>query len=198
MKMTILFVAALLAVASPAAATELQIELDPERTTVGFTLKATLHSVHGGGFTASGSLLLDTETDFMSGDITVDATGAETGNKKRDKKMHAKVLRTAEHPRIVLHPRRLEGALAPEGRSDVVVVGDMEILGESHEVRIPLQVEIEENRFEASGAFEIPYVDWGLEDPSTFILWVAKVVNVTVEAAGDVTIAESPGAHAPG
>jgi len=51
---------------------------------------------------------------------------------------------------------------------------------------IPLRVEIVGGRFTAVSSLEIPYVEWGLEDPSTFLLRVAKVVEVTVAAEGTV------------
>ena len=123
----------------------------------------------------------------MSGEVVVDAISADTGNTKRDKKMHAKVLRSAEHSRILLRPHRLEGNLATAGPSEVTLHGDMVILGQPHEVHIPLRIEVIDGRFTAEADFEIPYVDWGLDDPSTFVLWVAKVVEVKVVAKGSIT-----------
>jgi len=179
---------ALLALAAPLTAGDLQIDLDPELTSITFRLQATLHSVHGSAATASGSLRLNTESGVMAGEVTVDATTAETGNKKRDKKMHGKVLLTADHPEIVLRARRLEGELAPQGASDVTLHGEVEILGRSHEIGIPSHIEIDGGHFTASFEFEIPYVDWGLKDPSTFVLRVAKVVEITVSAEGTVVV----------
>ena len=188
MKKTASLALTLLALAAPLIAGELQIDLDPELTSISFRLQATLHSVHGSAATASGSLRLNTESGVMAGEVTVDATTAETGNKKRDKKMHGKVLLTADHPEIVLRARRLEGELAPQGASDVTLHGEVEILGRSHEIGIPSHIEIDGGHFTASFEFEIPYVDWGLKDPSTFVLRVAKVVEITVSAEGTVVV----------
>jgi polyisoprenoid-binding protein YceI len=190
MKVTTLFAIALFALAAPLAAAELQIELDPELTSIAFRLKATLHSVHGSAAAVSGSLRLSTDSGVIAGEVTVDATTSETGNKKRDKKMHAKVLRTADNPWIVLRARRLEGDLALEGTSDVTLHGEIEILGQSHEIAIPLRIQIDGGRFTAGTEFEIPYVEWGLEDPSTFILRVAKEVQVVIEAAGTIVVTD--------
>ena len=188
MKKTTSIALALLALAAPLTAGELQIELDPELTSISFRLQATLHSVHGSAALTAGSLRLNTESGAMTGAVTVDSTTAETGNKKRDKKMHDKVLATANHPEIVLRTRRLEGELAQQGASDVTLHGAIEILGQSHEIGVPLHIEIDGGHFTANFEFEIPYVDWGLEDPSTFVLRVAKDVQVTVEAAGTVVV----------
>jgi polyisoprenoid-binding protein YceI len=186
MRETISVAVALLALAAPLAAGELQIELDPELTSISFRLQATMHSVHGSAVLASGSLGLNTESGAMTGAVTVDSTTTDTGNKKRDKKMHGKVLLTADHPEIVLRTHRLEGELAQQGASDVILHGEIEILGQSHEINISLHLEIDGGRFTATFEFELPYVDWGLEDPSTFVLRVAKVVEVTVIAGGTV------------
>jgi polyisoprenoid-binding protein YceI len=175
--------------AAPASAEEWQIEMDPQLTSVSFKLKATMHTVHGTA-AASGSLRLNTEDGVMAGEVAIDATTAETGNTKRDKKMHTKVLRTANNPWIVLRARHLEGDLALDGTSEVTLHGEMEILGQSHKIGIPLRIEIAGGRFTASAEFEIPYVEWGLDDPSTFVLRVAKEVQMTIEAAGTIVVVD--------
>jgi polyisoprenoid-binding protein YceI len=178
----------ILVLAAPLAASELQIELDPNLTSISFRLQATLHSVHGSAALAAGSLRLNAENGFMTGAVTIDASTAETGNKKRDKKMHGKVLLTADHPEIVLRALRLEGELALQGASDVTLHCEIEILGQAHEIGIPSHIEIDGGHFTASFEFEVPYVDWGIEDPSTFVLRVAKIVQVKVEAVGTIVM----------
>jgi len=178
---------------APASAAEWRIKVDPLRTNVSFTLKATMHSVHGTAATTSGGFRFDPNTGAATGEIVVDATSAETGNGSRDKKMHRKVLLTVNNPRIVLRIRSLEGNLALEGVSEVTLRGEIEILGQPHEIAIQLQVEIGGEDFTAHAEFEIPYVEWGLKDPSTFILRVAKEVQVRIEAAGTIAVTDGPG-----
>ena len=176
----------LILASAPASAADRRIEVDPLRTNVSFTLKATMHSVHGTAVTTSGGFRFDPDSGAASGEIVIDATSAETGNGSRDKKMHRKVLVTADNPRIVLHIRSLEGHLALAGGSEVTLHGEIKILGQPHEIAIPLQVEIDGGDFTAHAEFEIPYVEWGLKDPSTFVLRVAKEVLVEVMAEGTV------------
>jgi polyisoprenoid-binding protein YceI len=169
------------------------VELDPARTTIDFRLKATLHSVDGRLPVISGSLVLDPATGAVAGVIVANATGAKTGNTSRDEKMHAKVLQSAEHPRIVFTPRSFEGDLPPEGPGALRIAGEMELLGTTHLVTLPVDVEIVGDEFTADARLEVPYVEWGLQDPSTFVLRVAKVVQVTLHAEGSVSEANQPG-----
>lgn len=174
----------LAAIAAPASASEWKVDLDPERTSVSFALKATMHTVHGTAKLSSGSLVIDPETGAASGEIVIDAPSAETGNGSRDKKMHRKVLVSEEHTRIVLRPKRLEGKLTRGHNTTVTVVGELELLGTPHPVTIPLDLLIEDSSFTASAEFTVPYAAWGLEDPSTFVLRVAKEVRVQVTTEG--------------
>ena len=180
----------LILASAPASAADWRIEVDPLRTNVSFTLKATMHSVHGTAAATSGGFSVDPDTGAATGEIVIDATSADTGNGSRDKKMHRKVLVTADNPRIVFRIRSLEGNLALEGASEVTLRGEIEILRQAHEIGIPLQVEINGEDFTAHAEFEIPYVEWGLKDPSTFILRVAKEVQVVIGAEGTIIIVD--------
>lgn len=188
--LTALLVAASAALEPVATAAEVHIELDPGATSINFSLGATLHTVEGRFSLASGSLDLDRESGTFSGEIVVDATSADTGNDSRDEDMHTKVLMSDTYPRIVLRPERLAGEVAEQGTSEVELTGRMELAGTSHEIAIPLYVTVNGSSFSATAEFTVPYVEWGLEDPSKFLLRVAKVVDVTVETEGTIVGAD--------
>lgn len=184
-----LFAGAIVAMAPALArAEEWRVDLDPDRTQVTFTLKATLHTVEGSAQLASGSLVIDTETGAVTGEVVVDAASVDTGNNGRDNKMHGKVLLSAEHPQIVLQPSRVEGALTVGSSTEVAVVGRVVLLGEPHPISIPMKVRIDATNFSVEAVFTIPYVEWGLKDPSTFVLRVAKEIQVRVTAEGTITV----------
>lgn len=179
------------AVAAPVAAEEMTWTLDPEATSVDFTLGAFLHTVEGGFRLEEGEITFDPETGEVSGRVVVDATSGDTGNDKRDRDMHTKVLESERYPDIVFLPTRLEGAFEPAGVSEVTLHGTVQIHGGEHEIAIPATAAVNPTedggrRLEATGTFEVPYVEWGMKDPSKFLLRVAKSVEVTVHAEGRI------------
>lgn len=171
----------------PVRAAEWRVDLDPGRTQVTFTLKATMHTVDGTAQLASGSLVIDPETGAVTGQIVVDAATADTGNKGRDKKMHGKVLLSKDHPGIVFRPDHVKGSLTPGLNTAITLTGAFDLLSQSHQISVPLDIRIDGSHFEANAEFPVPYVEWGLEDPSTFVLRVAKEVRVRVTAEGTIT-----------
>jgi polyisoprenoid-binding protein YceI len=168
----------------PLAAAEQVLTLDPEATTVTFSLGATGHDIHGTMGLTAGELRFDAETGEASGSLTIDATLAVSGNRKRDKKMHRKVLETETYPEIAFAPSRIEGTVTMTGESDVTLVGVVAIHGDEHEVSLPTHVEMTEAGFTARATLTVPYVEWGMHDPSVMILRVAKVVEIVIEATG--------------
>jgi polyisoprenoid-binding protein YceI len=178
---------AIMAAAAPSFTEEIRVELDPAATSITFELGATLHTVHGTAELQRGRFVVDTETGETSGEAVVAAASADTGNNKRDRKMHSKVLLSRDHPSITVRAEKLEEDLSLDGESEVTLVGTMELLGATHPIRIPMTVSIDGASAVVEATWSIPYVDWGLEDPSTFVLRVDKEVAVTVRAT-DVAV----------
>jgi polyisoprenoid-binding protein YceI len=181
--------------ASPAIAIERTLTLDPTQTEVTFELGATGHDVHGVLHLERGAIRFDTATGAASGDVTINARLTETGNAKRDKTMHAKVLDSATHPLMVFHAKSVEGQLAPSGHSRITLGGTVSLVGKDHPLSFPADVEIGNGSVAASATFPIPFVEWGLHDPSSFILKVAKQVEVSIATKGTL---EEAGAAATG
>ena len=146
-----------------AIAGEVVLSLGPDSTTLGFTLGATGHDVAGTLPPASGELRFDVATGTVGGEIRIDATGIESGHKKRDKTMHKKVLESATYPEIVFRPERMEGALAVPGSSTVTLHGVVSIHGAEHPLAVPAEIEVRDGMFEAKATFAVPYVGLGHE-----------------------------------
>ena len=173
------------ALAAPAGAETLA--LDPARSTLTFVLGATGHDVEGTLALAEGSIDFDRSTGAAGGKITIDAAKTATGSEGRDEKMHGEVLLSAKFPAIVFEPQKLEGQLAPSGKSRVTLHGKVGLLGASHDLALPAEVEIAGGRLVASSTFKIPFIAWGLKDPSLFVLRVDKEVVVTLRVEGTLS-----------
>ncbi len=176
----------------PALGGEQVLNLKPESTEVTFTLEATGHDIAGTLYLQTGRIRFDAETGVASGEVSIDARRAGTGHQKRDKTMHKKVLDSERHPLIVFRPERIEGEIAAEGASEVQIHGTVSLLGADHPLTLPTTVDIAGGDVTARATFAVPYVEWGLHDPSIFVLRVAKVVDVTIAATGNLAPESAP------
>lgn len=180
------FLLSALALASPIPAAERVVKLDPKASEVSFTLDATMHVVHGTLRLTSGEVRFDPDTGAASGEVKVDARSAETGNARRDKKMHETILESERYPEMVFRLLRIEGRVETTGRSEVKLVGTMSLHGGDHPMTLPASVTADSGTFTADVRFDVPYVEWGMEDPSFMIVRVAKTVAVSVRAVGRI------------
>ena len=164
------------------------MELDPTATTIDFTLAATMHTVHGAFKLKSGQIRFDPSTGSASGSIVVDATSADTANSSRDKKMHGEILESGRFPEIVFTPTGVKGSLAEQGTSQVAVSGAFRLHGQDHDATLSVSAQRGSNgAINASASFAVPYIQWGLKNPSTFLLHVSGTVNVEVRASGKIS-----------
>jgi polyisoprenoid-binding protein YceI len=172
----------LLPLAAPAGAWTL--ELEPTKSRVWFTFGATLHTVRGALAIEEGRFEVDPDTREASGRAVMDLTSASTGNGRRDRKMHAKILESARFPKAVFTLERLDGTIKPVGTSDLLLHGTLDFHGAHRQMLIPAQVRVEGERLTGRCHVTIPYIEWGLADPSFLLLRVAKSVDVTIEVTG--------------
>lgn len=179
--------AAFVAIATVAAAAQsVAFQLDPQRTTVNFTLGDALHTVRGTFHLKQGSLSLDPATGKLTGEIVVDAKSGESGSGMRDRKMHREVLESDRHPEIAFHPDRIEGTVSLQGKSSVKVHGIFNIHGADHELTVPAEVEMSPDHWSATLHFAVPYAKWGMKNPSNLFLKVSESVEIDLTTAGTV------------
>ena len=166
------------------AAQQITVNLDPAQTKIQWTLGATLHTVHGTFRLRSGSVTFDLQSGAASGEIIVDATSGESGNDSRDKKMHREVLESQRYPEIIFSPQHVMGRLADHGTSNLQVQGILHIHGANHDLTLSLPVENSGGTIRANTNFVVPYQQWGMKDPSTFLLKVEKTVSLSISSVG--------------
>jgi len=179
--------------AATAQSQELRLHFDPSKTTITFTLGDILHTVHGSFQLKSGDVEYQIAGKSVSGNLTVDATSGQSGNHSRDRKMHKEILESARYPVISFRPDRVEGNVATLGTSNIQVHGMFSIHGADHELTMPIRVETFADHWTADSHFTIPYVKWGIKNPSTFVLRVSESVEIDVHASG--ANPSSGGAH---
>ncbi|MGH9864798.1 MAG: YceI family protein [Candidatus Acidiferrales bacterium] len=182
-----------IAFSAPAQAQGVTLNLDPARTQITFTLGAVLHTVDGTFKMKSGAIQFDPDTGRTSGEIVVDAASGESGNNSRDQKMHKSVLESATYPEIIFVPEQVQGHVSLSGESQVQLQGLIKLHGSQREITIPASIQVTGDQVTATVHFAIPYVQWGLKDPSTFVLRVDKKVDVAIHAAGRLSL--PPAAH---
>jgi polyisoprenoid-binding protein YceI len=168
----------------PAFAQQTALQLDPARTAVHFTLKTSLHTVHGTFQLKSGKVSFDPQTKKVSGLLVVDATSGESGNSGRDSKMHKEILESQKYPEITFAPLEVEGDVPPQGDSHVQVKGTFRIHGQDHAIAIPVALHSAGTELTLDTDFSIPYLSWGLKNPSTFILRASDMVQLSIHAVG--------------
>ena len=170
-----------------AIAAEYHLELAPETTRINWTLGDVLHTVRGTFQLKCGDIRFDSDTGKAFGAVVVDAASGESGNGSRDSRMHKNVLESAKFAEISFAPDHVEGSVNLGGRSTVKLHGTRKIHGAAHEITAPTEVTVQDGRLSADSKFDVPYVAWGLKDPSTFLLKVSKTVDVEMHAAGRIS-----------
>jgi polyisoprenoid-binding protein YceI len=165
---------------------EIDFNFVPAKTTITFTLGDVLHTVHGSFDAKSSVIHFDPATNRISGDIIVDATTGHSGSNGRDKRMQNEVLESARYPDIVFPPDRVDGRVATPGASVVQVHGVFIIHGVEHEITIPVRIDMVPSGWTVTLDFAVPYVKWGMKNPSTFVLRVDPSVNIKIQASGEI------------
>ena len=174
-------VSALLLAAGESTRSQLRpFAVDPAKTTVEFTLGSLMHTVHGDFQLKHATLSFDPKSGKASGELVVDATSGQSGSPARDKRMHAAILESAKYPEIVFRPDRVDGNIAPVGKSVAQLHGVFAIHGVEHEILLPVTVDAAAGQYTVEGMFEVPYVQWGMKNPSTLFLRVSDKVEIAI------------------
>lgn len=168
---------------TPLLAAETVLTFEPSSTEIHWTLDTVLHTVHGTFKLKSGTITFDPATGRASGQLIVSTASGESGNESRDSRMNKSILESAKFPEIAFTADRVEGQVPVQGTAGIKVHGVFRLHGADHEMTLPVQVEIEPGKVTAKTKFSVPYIQWGLKNPSTFILRVDDKVDIDLHAA---------------
>ena len=161
--------------------------VDPSASQVAFALGGNGHHVNGTFHVQSGTVDFDRNAHTISGSIVVAAGSGNSGEPSRDKKMDKDVLDVERYSEITFAPQKYDGTIAPSGDSNIQVSGIFTLHGTPHDLTVPMQIHIDAGALTAKTHFAVPYVKWGLKDPSVFILKVSKEVDIDLTLIGKVT-----------
>jgi hypothetical protein len=69
----------------------------------------------------------------------------------------------------------------------VTLHGTFRIHGADHEMDLPVRVRAAAETLTAETEFSVPYVKWGMKNPSTLFLRVGDTVKIDIKAAGRIS-----------
>lgn len=187
------FAAAAMAVALPVSAQQYVATLDATQTKIEYSVDSTLHTVHGTFALKNGEIHFDPSAGKASGRIVVDATSGDSGNKSRDKKMHQEILESQKYPEITFTPQQITGKFNPNASSQLEISGILQLHGQDHPLIATVSVEPSEGVAARSTVhFTIPYIKWGLKDPSTWLLKAGDTVQLEIQATAKLAPDQPP------
>ena len=181
-------VLALAVILAPAALAQHQtFAVNPDASEVKMRLNTTHEVVNGTFHIQSGSIEFDRSAARMSGSVAVLAGSGKTGNESRDKKMNRDILKVDQYATVSFAPKAYTGTIASSGDSTIQVSGVVTLLGNPHDLTIPMQVHMDGSKVTARAQFVVPYVQWGLKNPS-FMFWKAENdVAIDLNLVGQVS-----------
>lgn len=171
-------------------ATLMTLTLDPAQTHIQYTLSDVLHTVHGAFELQSGRVRFDPASGAAHGDIVINAASGDSGSHARDSRMKKNILQTALYPQVDFVPEKIVGEVPASGPGHFQVIGLCKIDGSEHPLTLAFNGQVNNGRFTGTTHFAIPYVEWGLKNPSTLFLRVSKDVIMDVTAVGQLAPAQ--------
>lgn len=161
--------------------------VNPDASEVKMTLNTTHELVNGTFHVQSGAIDFDPSAAKIGGNVVVAAGTGKTGNDSRDKRMNNVILHVQQYTTVTFSPKSYTGTIAPTGDSTIQVTGVFTLLGTPHNLTIPIQMHRDGGTCTAKAHFVIPYVQWGLKDPS-FLFWKAeKQVDMDLNLVGHIS-----------
>ncbi len=172
-------------IVSPVVAEEMVYTLDTDRSEVRIVLGAMLHTVRGSAPLGAATLTWNTETGEASGLVVIQSGLIDTGIDARNAKMHEVVLKTLEHPEIIFEATGFQLRQPGENEMRFVLKGNLTLVGVTHEIEFESHARRRgDDSWKVRADLNVPYVEWGLEDPSPTFFGVDKHVSVEVKAIG--------------
>ncbi len=181
-------VLALAVVLAPAVFAQHQtFAVNPDASEVKMKLNTTHEVVNGIFRVQSGSIDFNRTASHISGIVIVAAGSGKTGNDSRDKKMNKDILKVDQFATVSFAPKRYNGIIGASGDSTIQVSGLFTLLATAHDLTIPMQIHVDGTKATVKAQFVVPYVRWGLKNPS-FLIWKAEnEVAIDLNLVGQIS-----------
>jgi polyisoprenoid-binding protein YceI len=161
--------------------------VDAAAAEAGFDLKATMHTVHGVTKGVTGEIRAEPGQDGtlkLTGRIEINAGSLATGNDRRDATMHGKTLLVSSFPSIVFEPERFvpSGPASDGGTLGGTLSGRLTIRGQVLRQSMSASLTPLGPRISVSGTFDVAWADFGIPDPSFFVVRIEPTVHAHFRA----------------
>ena len=101
--------------------------------------------------------------------------------------MRKDILKVEQFATVSFAPKAYTGTIATPGDSTIQVTGVFTLLGTPHDLTIPMRIHIDSQKTTAKAHFVVPYVEWGLKNPS-FLIWKAENnVDIDISLVGAIS-----------
>jgi polyisoprenoid-binding protein YceI len=169
---------------------KLHLHLDPAATEVHYTLKDTVHTVKGTFHLTAGDIVFNPGSGEAHGQFSVDTGSGASGNDTRDGRMKREFLEVPKFPVATFDAQKVTGYNASADHQTITVDGTMTLHGAAHALVLTFDISRSGSAMTATTHFLIPYVAWGIKDPSNFMIKVEKEVSMDVVAKGSLEAAK--------
>jgi polyisoprenoid-binding protein YceI len=163
------------------------LHLDPATTEVHYTLKDTVHTVKGTFHLTSGDIVFSPGSGQAHGQFSVNTGSGASGNDTRDGRMKRDFLEVPKFPVATFDAQKVTGYNPSADNQTISVDGTMTLHGAGHPLTLTFAVTRNGTEATATTHFVIPYVAWGIKDPSIPFIKVEKEVAMDIVAKGTLS-----------
>jgi polyisoprenoid-binding protein YceI len=96
--------------------------------------------------------------------------------------MHTAILESPQYPTVTFRPTHVDGTIDRAATGPVIVHGIFTLHGQDHPLQISVNLHSQSSAVALATHFNVPFVAWGLKDPSTFVFRTDKEVTVDIDA----------------
>jgi polyisoprenoid-binding protein YceI len=162
--------------------------IEPRESLVQFLFDGSKPHVEGTFRVADTDILFDKNGPKMGGSLIVKAGSERSGDRARDKALHAQELAADQFQDIVFEPKSFTGKIdVSDGKSVIQVTGTLTLRGVPHAVTVPVEFASTGNRATVHVHLTVPYVQWGLKDLTGLHIQAGPEVQIDVNLVGYLT-----------